>query len=109
MVSKVIISPHAQQQLEDYVLYVLLEKGNPQAAKSITEDALITRNRLLNIADSLRPLDDKDLAELGYRKILFKSHDYLFIYRVIDNIAYVDATYHQLQDYENIFKSEILQ
>ena len=26
MVSKVIISPHAQQQLENYVLYVLLEK-----------------------------------------------------------------------------------
>lgn len=105
MVSKVIISPHAQQQLENYVLYVLLEKENAQAAKSITEDALITKNRLLDIADNLRYLDDKDL---GYRKILFKSHDYLYIYRVIDNNAYVDATYHQLQDYENIFKSEIL-
>lgn len=108
MVSKVIISPHAQQQFENYVLYVLLEKENAQAAKSITEDALITKNRLLDIADNLRYLDDKDLADLGYRKILFKSHDYLFIYRVIDNIAYVDATYHQLQDYENIFNSEIL-
>ena len=72
MVSKVIISPHAQQQLENYVLYVLLEKENAQAAKSITEDALITKNRLLDIADNLRYLDDKDLADLGYRKILFK-------------------------------------
>ncbi len=79
MVSKVIISDYAQQQLDSYVLYVLLEKGNPQAAKNITRDALLTRDRLLNIADSLRFLEDKDLAALGYRKILFKSHDYLFI------------------------------
>ena len=69
--------------------------------------ALITRDRLLNIADSLRFLEDKDLAALGYKKILFKSHDYLFIYRVVDNVAYVEATYHQLQDYENIFKAEV--
>lgn len=84
MVSKVIISPHARQQLEDYVLYVLLEKGNPQAAKSITEAALNTRDRLLDIADSLRFHDDKELAEPGCRKILFKFHDCLFIYRIVD-------------------------
>lgn len=108
MVSKVIISDYAQQQLENYVLYVLLEKENPQAAKSVTADALHTRDRLLDVAKSLRFLEDKDLAALGYRKILFSSHDYLFIYRVVDDIAYVEATYHQLQDYENIFKTEVL-
>ena len=108
MVSKVIISNYAMQQLDSYVLYVLLEKNNPQAAKSVTEDALATRNRLLDVADSLPLLEDKELSSLGYRKILFKSHDYFFIYRVDQNIAYVEATYHQLQDYENIFKTEVL-
>ena len=108
MVSKVIISNLAQQQLDNYIRYVLLEKSNPQAAKRITEDALITRDSLLNVADSLRLLEDKDLASLGYRKILFKYHEYLFIYRVVDNVAYVEATYHHLQDYENLFKTEIL-
>ena len=108
MVSKVIISSLAQQQLDSYVLYILLEKNNPQAAKSVTKDALNTRDRLLNTADSLRFLEDEELAALGYRKILFKSHDYLFIYRVVDNTAYVEAAYHQLQDYENLFKTEIL-
>lgn len=107
MVSKVIISNLAQQQLDSYVLYILLEKNNPQAAKSVTEDALNTRDRLLDTADSLRFLDDEELAALGYRKILFKSHDYLFIYRVVDNTAYVEAAYHQLQDYESLFKTEI--
>ena len=38
MVSKVIMSRYAQQQLDNHMLYVLLEKGNPQAAKSITKD-----------------------------------------------------------------------
>lgn len=108
MVSKVIISNLAQQQLDSYVLYILLEKNNPQAAKRVTEDALNTRDRLLDTADSLRFLDDEELAALGYRKILFKSHDYLFIYRVVDNTAYVEAAYHQLQDYESLFKTEIL-
>ena len=108
MVSKVIMSRYAQQQLDNHVLYVLLEKGNPQAAKSITQDALKTRDTLLDVADSLRYLDDEDLKALGYKKILFRSHDYLFIYRVVDNIAYVEATYHQLQDYENLFRIEVL-
>lgn len=108
MVSKVITSPYAQRQLDDYVLYVLLEKGNPQAAKNITLDALRTRDTLLNIADSLRYCDDEELKALGYKKILFHSHDYLFIFRVQSGIAYVDAVYHQLQDYENLFKTEVL-
>jgi len=107
MVSKVVITRRAQEQLDDYVLYVLLEKGNAQAAGSILDDAERTKASLLNVAESLRYCEDEDLKALGYRKILFMSHDYLFIYRVIGSTAYVDATYHQLQDYENLFRTEV--
>ncbi len=104
MVSDVIISKNAQQQLEDCVLYVLLEKGNPQAAKSLTQDAMKTMHTLMTIADSLGYCADKTLKSLGYKKILFHKHDYLFLFRIENHIAYIDAVYHQLQDYENLFK-----
>ena len=108
MVSKVVITERAQAQLEEHVLYVLLVKQNPDAAKAVTNDAKKTGRILLDVADSLRYCEDEDLKALGYRKKLFTKHDYLFLYRIIDDVAYVEATYHQLQDYENLFKSEVL-
>ena len=81
MVSKVIISDYAQQQLDSYVLYVLLEKGNPQAAKNITRDALLTRDRLLNIADSLRlmdiPIKRPNEIRQYFKTAIFSSHWFL--------------------------------
>ena len=68
MVSKVIISPHAQQQLENYVLYVLLEKENAQAAKSITEDALITKTGFLILQTISGILMTKTLLTLATGK-----------------------------------------
>ena len=108
MVSRVVITDYARNQLDESVLYILLEKKNPQAAKALTTDARLTRKRLLDVADSLRDCDDEDLKALGYKKILFKNHDYLFLYQVIDDTAYVQAMYHQSQDYENLFKTEVL-
>ena len=104
MVSNVIITNRAQRQLEDYIAYVLLIKENPQAATSILDDALATRDILINVADSLKLCDDEELRSLGYRKISFHKHDYLYLYRVIEDTAYIEAVYHELQDYENLFK-----
>ena len=108
MVSKVIITNRAQSQLEDYTAYILLIKENPEAANAVLEDALATRDELLKVADSLRLCDDEDLAALGYRRISFRKHDYFFLYRVIGDIAYVEAVYHELQYFEKHFKDEVL-
>ncbi len=107
MVSNIIMTRRAQDQLEDYVAYILLIKENPQAAKAILDDALETRNTLMDIAESLKLCDDEDLRALGYRKIYFHKHDYLYLYQVIGDTVYVEAVYHELQDYENAFKGEI--
>ena len=37
----------------------------------------------------------------------FLRHRYLMLCRVEGHTAYVDAIYHQLQDYENIFGNEL--
>jgi len=45
---------------------------------------------------------------MGYRLIHFRRHRYVFLYEVREQIVYVGAVYHELQDYENTFKKEIL-
>ena len=108
MVSNVVITRRAQDQLDSYVLYLLMEKSSQQAAKALVADARKTKEALLNIGGSLGRCADEELKALGYQKIHFRNHAYFFIYRIIDNVAYIEAVYHERQDYENLFKTEVL-
>lgn len=81
---------------------------NKQAASAVWNDAVGTVTELENVADSLRLCDNPDLKALGYRKINFRNHRYVMLYRIEENIAYVEAIYHELQDYENIFMDSLL-
>ena len=103
----VIISPKALSQLEEYIDYIQYTLLNDQAAKAVWDDALETRDELAKVAGSLKPCDNKTLQNPGYRKINFLQHRYLMIYRVEDTTAYVEAIYHQLQDYENTFLEDL--
>ena len=99
----VITTPKALSLLNDYISYIQYTLMNEQAAKAVWEDAMDTAAELEKVAGSLRPCDDPDLKSLGYRKINFLHHRYVMIYRIDGKNAYVEAIYHQLQDYENIF------
>ena len=103
----VVTSPKALSQLEEYIDYIRHTLFNKQAAASVWSDALETVGKPENVAGSLSYCDDPDLKELGYRKISFIHHRYVMIYRVENNTAYVEAIYHQLQDYENIFADSL--
>ena len=39
--------------------------------------------------------------------MLFLRHDYVMLYRIEENVVYVEAIYHLLQDYENLFLNDI--
>lgn len=107
MVSKVIITRKAQKQLAAFVGYIIRAFQNKQAAKLLIEDSKLTKKRLLDVAESLPLCKDSELAALGYKTIHFKSHRYLFVFEIRGSTAFVEAVYHELQDYENIFKSEV--
>lgn len=62
-----------------------------------------TIERLSYMASGLK-LRDPRLRDLGYRTIHFKRHNYFMLYRIQDDMVYVDAIYHNLQNYENISK-----
>lgn len=100
---EVIIAPRALEQLESYIDYIQYTLLNPIAAQSVWKDALESERELLRVADSLRYCDNPRLRELGYRLFSFKRHRYVMLYRVEGKKVFVDAVYHQMQDYENIF------
>lgn len=87
----------------DYIQYTLL---NEQAARNVWLDALETQNQLSKIAGSLKFCSHPQLKKNGYRAIKFLRHRYVMLYRTDGSTAYVDAIYHQLQDYENTFAGE---
>ena len=103
----VIISPKALSQLDGYIEYIQCTLLNEQAAKAVWDDAMDTRDKLAKVAGSLKLCDNKKLQDLGYHRINFLRHRYLMLYRIEGSTAYVEAIYHQLQDYENTFLDEL--
>ena len=108
MVSKVQMTRLAQSQLAQHVGYIRNKFKNPEAAKAVITDAKETKAELLNVAESLDYCKNPELRALGYRIVYFRRHRYLFVYSVRGRIAYIEATYHELQDYENAFKGDVL-
>lgn len=104
----VIISPKALAQLNNYIDYLQHTLLNDQAACNVWQDALKTRDQLSKVAGSLKFCSHPWLKKNGYRTINFQHHRYLMLYRVQGQTVYVEAIYHQLQDYENIFANETL-
>lgn len=98
---KVIMSDKAQQQLDQFLYYILVELGNEQAARNVLEDAEKTKVRLSHMAGSLRKCDNPKLNELGYHIIQFEHHRYFMVYRIDGAAVYVEGVYLELQDFEN--------
>ena len=61
----------------------------------------IRKRSLEKIASSLKLCDNLRLRKLGYRRINFAGHKYFMLYRIVDNLVYIDGIFHDLQDYEN--------
>lgn len=99
----IIISPKALSQLNSYIDYIQYTLLNDQAARNVWQDAIETKERLAMIAGSLKLCAHPELKRLGYHTINFKNHRYIMLYRINSAFVYVDAIYHQLQDYENTF------
>lgn len=104
---EVIISPGALDQLDRYLDYIQYTLQNPIAAERVWKDAVETKERLAVTAGSLKYCDYPVLRSLGYRAIGFQRHRYVMLYRVEEKTAYVDGIYHQIQDYENLFSTQV--
>lgn len=98
---KVVITLDAAEDLERFVKYLMDEKKSMQAAENILNDFDATIESLKHVAGSLKLCDNPKLCELEYRRINFLNHRYFMLYRIVDNVVFVDNIFHELQDYEN--------
>ena len=96
---KVYITPEALDDLNSYIEYILEEKKNRQAAKSILDDFEETKKRLSLIAGNFKHVDNPILAKMGYKRLNFIRHKYFLLFRVENDTAIVDRVFHGLQDY----------
>lgn len=98
---RVVITADAEEDLDKFIKYLLFEKENPQAAQNVLNDFDATKESLKRVAGSLKLCDNPRLRKLGYRRINFLNHRYFMMYRIEDDVVYIDNIFHELQDYES--------
>ena len=74
---KVVITDDVQDDLDNFVYYLLVEKLNRQAAQAVLDDYDETIEELSKVAGVLKPLEDLELSD--YRKIRLRRHNYLVV------------------------------
>lgn len=98
---KIFVTADAKENLDHFIKYLIIEKGNIQAAQNVLNDYDATIESLKIVAGSLKICDNPRLRKLGYRRINFLNHRYFMMYRIVENKVFVDNIFHELQDYEN--------
>lgn len=98
---KVVVTSDAEADLECFVQYIIIEKGSAQAAQNVLNDYDATIESLKHVAGSLKLCDNPRLRQLSYRRMNFLNHRYFMLYRIVDDVVFVDNIFHELQDYEN--------
>ena len=98
---KVVVTRDAEEDLERFIKYLIIEKESMQAADNVLHDYDATIESLKHVAGSLKLCDNSGLRQLEYRRINFLNHRYFMLYRIVDNVVFVDNIFHELQDYEN--------
>lgn len=101
---KIVLTQDAEEDLEKFILYLLIEKQSEQAATNLLNDFEATQNQLKYSAEALNYCKHPKLKRMGYRRINFISHHYFILYRVINHIVFIDHIFHNLQDYENMLQ-----
>lgn len=98
---RIVVTSDAEEDLDRFIKYLLFEKKSEQAAKNVLDDFEATKESLKHMARSLKLCDNPRLKKLGYRRINFLSHRYFMMYRIVDQVVFIDNIFHQLQDCED--------
>lgn len=99
MLYKLVISERAEMHIDNILDYVVNILKNPGAARAIIADIEDAYSRLEYMADSFAYCNDTYLADRGYRKISLSSHDYLILYRVVDDEVQISGVFHMRENY----------
>lgn len=98
---RVVITKDAEDDLDRFFKYLIFEKESMESAQNVLVDYDATIETLKLVAGSLKLCDNPRLRQLEYRRINFLNHRYFMLYRIVDNVVFVDNIFHELQDYES--------
>lgn len=93
---KVVVTRDAEEDLERFVKYLIMEKESMQAAENVLNDYDATIESLKHVAGNLKLCDNPGLRQLEYRRINFLNHRYFMLFRIVDNVVFVDNIFHEL-------------
>ena len=91
---KVVVTSDAENDLDQFIQYLLFKKKNFQAAQNVLNDFEATKKSLAQVAESLKLCENPRLQ-------MFLSYRYFMLYRIEEDIVFIDNIFHELQDYEN--------
>ena len=95
------LSTLAEAQYDTILSYISNKLKNPQALINIMDDYDETISVLEKAAGSFGFCKSIRLKKMGFHKINFQKHRYLFVYRIVRDEVIIEGMYHELQDYEN--------
>ena len=76
---KGVVTAEAEEDLNQFVQYLLFAKKNKQAAKNVLDDFEDTIKKSKNVASSLKVCDNSRLQSLGYRRINFQTAQVFYV------------------------------
>ena len=102
MVYNIEITDFAFKQLDSILNYIINQLQNPDAAAAVMDDFDEAIIKLERSAGSLKPCEEAELAQHGYRRYHLARHRYVLLYRIDGRNVFIDRIYHELQDYHNL-------
>ncbi|MBO4908828.1 MAG: type II toxin-antitoxin system RelE/ParE family toxin [Lachnospiraceae bacterium] len=94
---KVVVTSDAEEDLSNFLFYLIFVIRNPQAAHNVNEDYLTTINLLKTVAGTMKIAESFSNDWVIYRKISFRKHRYYMLYRIDDDTVFIDHIFHELQ------------
>ncbi len=102
MAFNIIFTRTANKTYRQCLDYLFFNLENAQAANSLALDIERTVKLLEIGATSYTFCENDDLKKRQLRKIHLLHHAYKIIYRIEDKNVYIEAIFHDLQNYEDL-------
>ena len=95
----------AQDHFRGHIGYILEKLKNPDAAWNFRDALEKAITELEDHPETAPFCSDPALSGFKYRKKMILDTRYLCICRIDGDIVWIEGIYHELQDYENLFKT----
>lgn len=99
MVYKLIVTEHADEQLDHIMYHLLYQLKSEQAARHLLDGIENVYERLEENPLQFPLSRDAYLANKGYHEVIVPQMDFIIVFRIKADIVNVVGIFHQLENY----------